>query len=50
MQVKSIAECSKWTTTSTTDISLTFIKLPLVVKLFVLSIFERPLLGVVDVQ
>ena len=34
MQVKSIAECSKGT--------LTFIKLPFVVKIFVLSIFEWP--------
>ena len=35
MQVKSIAECSV--------ILSTFIKLPFVIKIFVLSIFERPL-------
>ena len=35
MQVKSIAECSK-------GILLTFIKLPFVIKIFVLSIFEWP--------
>ena len=35
MQVKSIAEC--------TAILLTCIKLPLVIKIFVLSIFEWPL-------
>ena len=35
MQVKSIAECSA--------ILLTFIKLPFVIKIFVLSIFEWPL-------
>ena len=35
MQVKSIAECSKG--------SITFIKLPFVIKIFVLSIFEWPL-------
>ena len=35
MQVKSIAECSK-----DSAILLTFIKLPVVIKIFVLSIFE----------
>ena len=37
MQVKSIAECSKMEHSS---ILLTFIKLPFVIKIFVLSIFE----------
>ena len=36
MQVKSIAECSK-------AILLTFIKLPFVIKIFVLSVLEWPL-------
>ena len=36
MQVKSIAECSP-------SILSTFIKLPFVIKIFVLSIFELPL-------
>ena len=37
MQVKSIAECSKHSA-----ILLTFIKLPAVIKIFVLSIIEWP--------
>ena len=37
MQVKSIAECSEHST-----ILLTFIKLPFVIKIFVLSIFVWP--------
>ena len=37
MQVKSIAECSKGEHSA---ILLTFIKLPFVIKIFVLSIFE----------
>ena len=37
MQVKSIAECSKHSA-----ILMTFIKLPFVIKIFVLSIFEWP--------
>ena len=37
MQVKSIAECSN------SAIFTTFIKLPFVIKIFVLSIFEWPL-------
>ena len=37
MQVKSIAECSKWEHSTTL---LTCIKLPVVIKTFVLSIFE----------
>ena len=36
MQIKSIAEGEH------SAILLTFIKLPLVIKIFVLSIFERP--------
>ena len=40
MQVKSIAECSKGEHSA---ILLTFIKLPFAIKIFVLSIFERPL-------
>ena len=36
MQVKSIAECSKWSILQ----YLTFIKLPFVIKIFVLCIFE----------
>ena len=36
MQVKSIAECSK----GHSAILLTFIKLPFVIKIFVLSIFD----------
>ena len=39
MQVKSIAECSKRAFCNTFD----FIKLPFVIKNFVLSIFEWPL-------
>ena len=39
MQVKSIAECSKGKHSA---ILLTFIKLPVVIKTFVLSIFEWP--------
>ena len=39
MQVKSIAECSPWETSA---ILLTFIKLPFVMKIFVLTIFEQP--------
>ena len=39
MQVKSIAECSK----EHSEILSTFIKLPFVFKIFVLSIFEWPL-------
>ena len=39
MQVKSIAECSKG---SILQYFVTFIKLAFVVKIFVLSIFERP--------
>ena len=39
MQVKSIAECSKGEHSA---ILLTFIKLPFVIKIFVLSIFELP--------
>ena len=38
MQVKSVAECSK----GAFSIFLTFIKLPFVIKIFVLSIFEWP--------
>ena len=38
MLVKSIAECSKWHSA----ILLTLIKLPFVIKIFVLSIFEWP--------
>ena len=38
MQVKSIAECSK----EHSAILLTFIKLPVVIKTFILSIFEEP--------
>ena len=37
MQVKSIAECSKHSA-----ILLTFIKLPFVIKIFIVSIFEWP--------
>ena len=37
MQVKSIAECSKHSA-----IRLAFIKLPFVIKIFILSIFEWP--------
>ena len=37
MQVKSIAECSEHSATLST-----FIKLPFVIKIFVLSIFEWP--------
>ena len=37
MQVKSIAECSKHSA-----ILSTFIKIPVVIKIFVLSIFEWP--------
>ena len=40
MQVKSIAECSKGEQSA---ILSTFIKLPFVIKIFVLSIFEWPL-------
>ena len=40
MQVKSIAECSKGGAFCNT---LTFIKQPFVIKIFVLSIFEWPL-------
>ena len=40
MQVKSIAECSKGEHSA---ILLTFIKLPFVIKILVLSIFEWPL-------
>ena len=40
MQVKSIAECSLGEHSA---ILLTFIKLPFVIKIFVLSIFEWPL-------
>ena len=40
MQVKSIAECSFWEHSA---ILSTFIKLPFVIKIFVLSIFEWPL-------
>ena len=39
MQVKSIAECSKWEHSA---ILLTCIKLLFVIKMFVLSIFEWP--------
>ena len=39
MQVKSITECSKGEHSA---IILTFIKLPFVIKIFVLSIFEWP--------
>ena len=39
MQVKSIAECS---TVEHSAILLTFIKLPIVIKVFVLSIIEWP--------
>ena len=39
MQVRSIAECSKGEHSA---ILLTFIKLPFVIKSFVLSIFEWP--------
>ena len=39
MQVKSIAECSKG---GHSAILSTFIKLPFVIKIFVLSIFEWP--------
>ena len=39
MQVKSIAECFKGEHSA---ILLTFIKLPVVIKTFVLSIFEQP--------
>ena len=39
MQVKSVADCSKWHSA----ILSTFIKLPFVIKIFVLSIFEWPL-------
>ena len=39
MQVKSIAECSKWSILQYIC-QLTFIKLPFVIKIFVLSIFE----------
>ena len=42
MQVKSIAECSEGSTLEQSVIILTFIKLPLVIKIFVLSIFEWP--------
>ena len=38
MQVKSIAECS----TEHSSILSTFIKLPFVIKIFILSIFEWP--------
>ena len=38
MQIKSIAECSLWAFCNI----LTFIKLPFVVKIFVLSMFEWP--------
>ena len=38
MQVKSIAECSL----EHSAILLTFIKLPFVIKIFILSIFEWP--------
>ena len=40
MQVKSIAECSK---AEHSAIFLTFIKLPYIIDIFVLSIFEGPL-------
>ena len=40
MQVKRIARCSHW---SILQILLTFIRLPFVIKIFVLSIFEWPL-------
>ena len=50
MQVKSIAEFSNWSLMQVKSIAecsngsvLTFIKLPFVVKTFVLSIFEWPL-------
>ena len=39
MQIESIAECSK---REHSAILLTFIKLPFVIKIFVLSIFEWP--------
>ena len=39
MQIKSIAECSK----GSPAILWTFIKLPFVIKIFALSIFEWPL-------
>ena len=39
MQVKSIAECSPMEHSA---IRSTFIKLPFFIKIFVLSIFERP--------
>ena len=39
MQIKSIAECSK---RELSAILLTFIELPIVIKIFVLSIFEWP--------
>ena len=39
MQIESIAECSK---REHSAILLTFIKLPIVIKIFVLSIFEWP--------
>ena len=42
MQVKSIAECSKG---EHSVILLTFIKLPFVIKIFVLSIFEWAVQG-----
>ena len=42
MQVKSIAECSKGSNELHSAILLTFIELPFVIKIFVLSIFEWP--------
>ena len=43
MQVKSIAECSKESILQYFRVLSTFIKLPFVIKIFVLSIFEWPL-------
>ena len=42
MKVESIAECSPALQGEHSAILLTFIKLPFVIKLFVLSIFEWP--------
>ena len=42
MQVKNITECSKLSNLEHSAILSTFIKLPFVIKTFVLSIFEWP--------
>ena len=42
MQVKSIAECSKGSPLEQPAIPLNFIKLPFVIKIFVMSMFEWP--------